>query len=45
MVGINLTAGPVNAVEFCRIVYKMPGFDTMAAEFAKAKNKAELIAA
>lgn len=39
MIGINLTAGPVNAVEFCRLVYKMPNFSAMATQYAIDRNK------
>lgn len=39
VIGINLTGGPVNAVEFCRHVYKLPNFSTMAMAYAEDKNK------
>ena len=30
VIGINLTGGPVNSVEYCRIVHKLPDFRTLA---------------
>ena len=40
-VGINLSAGPVNAVEYCRLVYKMPNFEVMSRAFAEEHQLAD----
>lgn len=37
-IGINLTGGPVNATEFCRLVYKLPNYETLANAFAQEHN-------
>lgn len=33
VIGINLTAGPVNSVEYCRLVHKLPNFQTLGKAF------------
>lgn len=33
VIGINLTAGPVNSVEYCRLVHKLPDFQVIGKAF------------
>ena len=35
--GINLSAGPTNASEFCQVMFKLPTFDILLDDFTKQK--------
>jgi len=37
-IGINITGGRTNALEFCRDVYKTPTLETMLAAYMEEKN-------